>query len=336
MLLRQQGDAQPQGDNDDVTSASAATSTSSSASLLPVSPPSLPSPPAFSNDEDEAVQGPGSSESGSGSNVFPPCMELQIRTQHMDDLAEAGEASHSSYKGGLDSRQARQLREWTHQLRQQLAASHGKLRLRQGGAGAGAKLLLPPPPSPLSQAGSMASSAAAASAGVLDGGAPTGGGAGPTSASAPSSSFDDAVGLAAKALFSNWDADGNGVLSMEEVKEQLRELGAGVDAAEADAGALMELAMGEEGGGGGQGQQQVLEATGGARSESEPDGGSRGGSGSRERGITLQEFSRFVRKVGSCLGGEGGGGWGEAGLSCTFAFVMHHKHGPSSGTVMTL
>ncbi len=30
------------------------------------------------------------------SEAFPPCMELQIRTQRMDELAEAGEASHSS------------------------------------------------------------------------------------------------------------------------------------------------------------------------------------------------------------------------------------------------
>ena len=53
------------------------------------------------------------------------CMELQIRTRRMDDLAEAGEASHSAYKGGLDSRQARQLRDWTHQLRKRLSAAGG-------------------------------------------------------------------------------------------------------------------------------------------------------------------------------------------------------------------
>eukprot|EP00955_Chlamydomonas_euryale_P000405 4543-Chlamydomonas_euryale.AAC.1 len=48
--------------------------------------------------------------------------ELQVRTAAMDAAAEAGDASHASYKGGLDARQARQLRDWTQALRVRLEA----------------------------------------------------------------------------------------------------------------------------------------------------------------------------------------------------------------------
>ena len=140
-----------------------------------------------------------------------------------------------------------------------------------------------------------------------------------------------------RALFSNWDVDGNGVLSIEEVREQLRDLGAGMAAAEEDAEALMLLAMEEEGAHGstsvgvsGRGDgdlrppQQVPSGTsvaagGGVRegivgkampqgisghnglgsssdedaSPSSPDPGA----ALHKRGITLHEFSRFVRKV---------------------------------------
>ena len=51
-----------------------------------------------------------------------PLLELQIRTSLMDEAAEAGEASHSSYKGGLTSSQARQIREWTNQIKRQISS----------------------------------------------------------------------------------------------------------------------------------------------------------------------------------------------------------------------
>ncbi len=86
---------------------------------------------------------------------------------------------------------------------------------------------------------------------------------------------DEAVSSGARALFSSMDADGNGVLSVDEVREQLRDLGAAAD----DAEALMQLAAEEE------------------RAAASDDG--RGEDGpAAERGITLHEFSRFLRKVG--------------------------------------
>ncbi len=176
-------------------------------------------------------------------------LELQVRTQSMDDRAEMGEASHSSYKGGLDARQARLLHDWSREL-------HARLRLARGGAGAGGayKLLLPPsvvaqqvgafslldsvdldgdvvqlPPS-----GASSSSAAWAGGSWYSGGA--GGSSGsqgsgqgaeagargdaswpPPSTSGPSSPY--------VSLFNAFDRDGNGRLSVEELREQLRELG---------------------------------------------------------------------------------------------------------------
>ena len=191
------------------------------------------------------------------SSMFSPCMELQIRTRHMDDLAEAGEASHASYKGGLDSRQVRQLKEWTYLLKQQLVNRHH------------GKLLLPPAD-------------------------PKGESASPSPHARSSPSAEDVVGRAARDLFSNWDLDGNGELTLDEVQEQLRELGAGYDA-EADAEALISMARDEEVGGSQRGPEAP--SNGGVTSSS--DAGSDDQRAARRRqGITLQEFSRFVKKVG--------------------------------------
>ncbi len=81
------------------------------------------STPASSMSEDEAAvqssthasggSNSGSSDSSSSSSssawgeMGPPVshLELQIRTQRMNALAEQGEAAHTAYKGGLDSRQ---------------------------------------------------------------------------------------------------------------------------------------------------------------------------------------------------------------------------------------
>lgn len=41
--------------------------------------------------------------------------------QGMDERAEKGDAAHTAYKGGLDSRQARQLQAWTRELQHRLA-----------------------------------------------------------------------------------------------------------------------------------------------------------------------------------------------------------------------
>lgn len=190
------------------------------------------------------------------SSIFAPCMELQIRTQRMDDLAEAGEASHASYKGGLDSRQVRQLKEWTYALKQQLVRHHR------------GKLLLPSSADPVGDTSSF-----------------------PSSMRSPPST-EDIVGRAARELFSNWDADGNGELTLEEVQEQLRELGSGYSAAEADAEALILMARDGEG----------LDTQHGPNiSVNGYDSTSKASSGSEQqqqkRGITLHEFSRFVKKV---------------------------------------
>ncbi|GAX72693.1 hypothetical protein CEUSTIGMA_g149.t1 [Chlamydomonas eustigma] len=183
------------------------------------------------------------------SEAIQPHMELQIRTQLMDQLAEAGEASHAAYKGGLDSRQAKQLREWTHQLRRQLV-SHNEDRL-----------LLPEA--------------------VTESGGAGGDKSGLRLNSKKGWLVEDAVGVAAKSLFSNWDADGNGVLSVEEVQEQLQELGAGPHVAAADAEALMFFLSEEE------------HYSSGRRGDS----GDGDGSTDSPKGITLEEFARFVKKV---------------------------------------
>lgn len=50
----------------------------------------------------------------------PLYVELQIRTQLMDEQAEMGAAAHAGYKGGLDARQAQQLQSWTQELQRRL------------------------------------------------------------------------------------------------------------------------------------------------------------------------------------------------------------------------
>lgn len=187
-----------------------------------------------------------------------PVFELQIRTQHMDELAEAGDASHASYKGGLDSRQARQLREWTEQLRQRLALRpHGQLLLPAAG-----------------ESGKAGASGMGSRTRPLE---------------------PQEVTTAAQALFSNWDQDGNGELSLDELREQLRELGGGQ--AEAEAETLMSFLAEEEqisgGSGGSSGSAQPTSSTSGSM-----DDGVNGGAASPgPRGITLQGFSKFVEKV---------------------------------------
>ena len=129
-----------------------------------------------------------------------------------------------------------------------------------------------------------------------------------------------------RALFSHWDADGNGVLSIDEVKEQLIGLGAGMAAAEADAEALMLLALDEEWAYNGDiGRRALRDARGqhendecllqmSSSQESQricdkessdsdqaagfsPTSSTSSASPNTGRGITLHEFSRFVRKV---------------------------------------
>jgi len=43
-------------------------------------------------------------------------LELQVRTNQMDQAAERGNAAHAAYKGGLDAAQARKLKSWTEHL----------------------------------------------------------------------------------------------------------------------------------------------------------------------------------------------------------------------------
>jgi GTP pyrophosphokinase len=68
-------------------------------------------------------------EGSRGSEEPLPLLELQIRTTSMDDRAEAGEAAHTAYKGGLTSSQAKQIREWTNQIKRKISADRTYLSL---------------------------------------------------------------------------------------------------------------------------------------------------------------------------------------------------------------
>ena len=154
----------------------------------------VPRPLSAASDE-RSSSGMAAAAVGEETPATSPChMELQIRTRLMDDLAEAGEASHSSYKGGLDSRQARQLREWTHQLRKQLSASAGAgartLRRRprrttQRDANEGGQILLAP---------SSSGDAAQHGSGCSEGSTCAAGSAG----ARPTTTCDDDMGQAAR------------------------------------------------------------------------------------------------------------------------------------------
>ncbi|KAL6756748.1 hypothetical protein V8C86DRAFT_3026648 [Haematococcus lacustris] len=83
---------------------------------------STPTPqPAAAAVEGEG-RGGGEGQAGVGEGSTAPSMELQVRTEAMDQRAEAGDAAHTAYKGGLDARQARQLQHWTAQLQRHLAS----------------------------------------------------------------------------------------------------------------------------------------------------------------------------------------------------------------------
>eukprot|EP00798_Chlamydomonas_sp_ICE-L_P021217 gene21217-28127_t len=65
-------------------------------------------------------------------------MQLTRRTKGMDDRAESGDAAHTAYKGGLDSRQARQLQAWSKELQNRLASKQqAKLTLPEQSTPAG-------------------------------------------------------------------------------------------------------------------------------------------------------------------------------------------------------
>jgi len=170
---------------------------------------------------------------GEGGAGAAPYMELQIRTQAMDERAESGDASHAHYKGGLDARQARQLQAWTRELQHRLAVKPQN------------KLLLPP--SVIARAENGAGFNVLESIDVdaeldtdyLPGTFP--GGSTPTASSLNTTNTSpDASGgaaaftpanpgpakrrTAAEVLFRFMDRNGDGRLSVEELREQLNEL----------------------------------------------------------------------------------------------------------------
>lgn len=72
--------------------------------------------------EAEALNsGPGQKPADMWAEV-PLYLELQVRTQRMEEQAEGGQAAHTAYKGGLDSRQVLQLQRWSQTMRARLAA----------------------------------------------------------------------------------------------------------------------------------------------------------------------------------------------------------------------
>mmetsp|Transcript_30964 Transcript_30964/g.68597 ORF Transcript_30964/g.68597 Transcript_30964/m.68597 type:complete len:668 (+) Transcript_30964:195-2198(+) len=172
-----------------------------------------------------------------------PFLELQIRTQAMDEQAEAGEASHAAYKGGLDARQARQLQAWTRQLQRKLA-------LRPQG-----KLMLPPSVTAQTTPTRQSLDASTLAVACYNG----------------ANAAETKVTGVARALFSDWDSDGNGVVSLEELREQLQQLG---DYRAEAAEEVMELLSG-----------------GKAPGAAVPP------AGQAETGITLPDFARFFKKA---------------------------------------
>jgi hypothetical protein len=113
----------------------------------------------------------------------PVFVELQIRTQLMDEQAELGAAAHAGYKGGLDARQAQQLQSWTHELQRRLLQQPQQ------------KLQLPAPSGPGLPAAAGAPGAAGCSDAELQ-----------------------AAQAAAEGLFRHLDRDGDGRLSLDELQ----------------------------------------------------------------------------------------------------------------------
>jgi hypothetical protein len=120
----------------------------------------------------------------------PLYVELQIRTQLMDEQAELGAAAHAGYKGGLEARQAQQLQSWTQELQRRLLQQPQR------------KLRLPAP----AAAGCLPAPEAA---GPSPSPSPPGGG--------PNAELQ-AAQAAAEELFRHLDRDGDGRLSLGELQ----------------------------------------------------------------------------------------------------------------------
>ncbi|KAG1659807.1 hypothetical protein FOA52_002143 [Chlamydomonas sp. UWO 241] len=211
-----------------------------------------------------AAGGGGGSGSGDGDEAAlleaGAFAELQVRTAVMDEAAEGGDSAHSLYKGGLDAAQARQLRDWTSSLRARLPGRATQLRLQLPAGG------------PSSSASSSAAAAAAAASSGSSGSNGDGGGVGGVSIGG--------VAVGSSSLFAHWDLDGNGVLTLGELREQLQQLGGGES--DDDARALMALLT------------STLEVD---ESTADEPGGAPWFPPDDERTVTLAEFDRFVRRV---------------------------------------